>query len=351
VTGGITNVAIGLGVEAPVIGALTPGRLGYRQEELVQERREQEMTTTTQTTPPSRTTSTKTRAFPLGYFVLAFAFTWSFWWLAVLEARGLISSLPVPAQALGVFGPLVAAVVLTAWEGGKAELRSLLARIVRWRVPPVWYGVAVLGPVLLYLISMALEVLLGGRPPSPGALVGALPTVLLYAAYMVIFVALGEEVGWRGYALPALQARHGALVSSVILGTMWALWHLPLFFNPDLFYSDLPFVVQLAIQAAYAVLFTWVFNSTGGSVLLAILMHAVLNASGQLWKVMPEYSIEPASAAEAAAQTVHINIMSAVVVGVASVAVVLVYGARNLSRQPRQVSAAASGESQPTREH
>ncbi len=288
---------------------------------------------------------------PLGsFFVLAFAFTWFFWWLAVFEARGLISPLPVPAQALGAFGPLVAAVVLTAREGGRAELRLLLRRITRWRVAPGWYGVVLLGPVALYLASMALEVVLGGRPPSLGALVGALPTVLIYAAYMVIFVALGEEVGWRGYALPALQTRYGALISSVILGTMWALWHLPLFFNPDLFYSDLPFIVQLAIQVAWAILFTWVFNSTGGSVFMAILLHAVLNASGQLWKVMPEYSVEPASAIEAAAETVHINIMSAVVLGVAAVVVVLVYGSRNLSRQPRQVSAAASGESQTTRE-
>src|SRR4028119_1398136 len=89
------------------------------------------MTTTTVTTPPSRTTTAKTRTFPLKYFVIAFALTWFFWWLAVLEARGLISSLPIPAQALGVFGPLVAAVVLTGREGGKAELRSLLSRIVR----------------------------------------------------------------------------------------------------------------------------------------------------------------------------------------------------------------------------
>ncbi len=87
---------------------------------------------------PSRTTSTTTSAFPLKYFVIAFAFTWALWWLAAFEARGLISSLPVPAQALGVFGPLAAAVVLTAREGGRAALRSLLGRVARWRVAPVW---------------------------------------------------------------------------------------------------------------------------------------------------------------------------------------------------------------------
>jgi membrane protease YdiL (CAAX protease family) len=307
---------------------------------------------TTTATPSRVATSTTKRAFPLGYFVVAFAFTWSFWWLAVLEARGLISPLPVPAQALGVLGPLVAAVVLTAREGGRAGLRSLLGRIVRWRVAPVWYGVVLLAPVLLYLASMALKVILGGRPPGPGALIGALPMVLVYAAYMVVFVAIGEEVGWRGYALPALQARYGALVSSVILGTMWALWHLPLFFNPDLFYSNLPFVLQLALQVPLAILFTWVFNSTGGSVLLAILLHATINASGQLWKAMPEYSVEPASAAEAATATTHMNLLVAIVVGAAALIVVFVYGPRNLSRHPREVlgaSGAESGESKPPR--
>src|SRR3712207_9226439 len=111
------------------------------------------MATTTAT--PSPTTPATTRVFPLVYFFVAFAFTWALWWLAALEARGLISSLPVPAQALGVLGPLVAAVILTAREGGRAGLRSLLGRVVRWRVAPVWYGGGLLGPVLPYLASMA----------------------------------------------------------------------------------------------------------------------------------------------------------------------------------------------------
>jgi membrane protease YdiL (CAAX protease family) len=281
------------------------------------------------------------------YFVLALALTWVLWWPAALEARGLIS-LPIPAQPLGAFGPLVAAVIVTAQERGRAGLRALLGRILQWRVAPIWYGVALLGPPLLYLVAIAMEVVaLGGQPPSFDSLIGVLPIVGIFAVYMVFFVALGEEVGWRGYALPALQARYGALLSSVILGALWALWHLPLFFNPDLHYSNMPFVLQLAFQIPAAILFTWVFNSTGGSVLIAILMHAVLNASSRLWSAMPEYSVEPPTAAEAAAQTVHINVMFAIVVGVAALVVVLVYGPRNLSRRPRQVLAAARSESQP----
>jgi membrane protease YdiL (CAAX protease family) len=303
------------------------------------------MATTTATS--SAPTTTTTRAFPLKYFVLAFAFTWALWVPAALEARGLISPLPVPATFLGAFGPMVAAIVVTALEGGRAGLRSLLSRIVRWRVAPVWYGVAILGPLVITLGAIALHVVLGGQPPSLGLMIGALPTLVITVVYMMITVALGEEVGWRGYALPALQARYSALLSSLILGVLWALWHLPVFFNPDTLYSNLPFALWLAYAVPLAVIITWLFNSAGGSVLMAIVFHAVINASSELWKTIPEYSVKPATAAEALTVNVQIYLMGAIVIWVAAVAVLLVYGQRNLSRRPRQELAAAGGESQP----
>ena len=296
------------------------------------------------TATPSRAAATS--AFPLKFFVLAFALTWFLWGLQLLVVRGVIPTLP-GLQVLGTFGPMVAAVVVVAQEDRRAGLRSLLGRVARWHVAPVWYGVALLGPPVLTLAAIALHVVLGGQPPTLLALVGALPTLLIVFVYMTIFVALGEEVGWRGYALPALQARYGALLASVILGALWALWHLPQFFNPDTFYSNLPFVLWLAYIVPFAILITWVFNSAGGSVLIAMFFHAAMNASGELWKVVPEYSVRPTSAAEAAAATVHINLMVAIVLWVAAVAVVLIYGARNLSRKPRQILAVAGAESQP----
>ena len=169
---------------------------------------------------PSRAT-TATRTFPLKFFVIAFAFTWIFWGLQVLGVRGVIPTVP-GLTVIGTFGPLVAAVIITAQEYGREGLRSLLGRVVRWRVAPIWYGVTILGPLALTLAAVALHAALRGRMPSLGALIGALPVVLLTAVYMLIFVALGEEVGWRGYALPALQARHGALLASLILGVLWA---------------------------------------------------------------------------------------------------------------------------------
>ncbi len=291
------------------------------------------------TATPSRMT---TRAFPLRFVLIAFVFTWVFWLLAILEARGLISSLPVPALFLGAFGPMVAAVVLTAQEGGRAGLRSLLSRVVRWRVAPFWYGVALLGPIVFQLLAMALQlVVYGGQPPNLLAMVGALPTVLAISVYMLIQVGIGEEIGWRGYALPKLQTGYSALVSSLILGVIWALWHLPLFFNPATSYVNTPFWALLVFFLPFSILITWVFNSTGGSVLLVMILHAVTNAStGPLLRSIPE-------AAATAISNTSVYLFQAAVLWVAAVVVVLVYGASNLSRRPRQVQSEAKGEPQP----
>jgi uncharacterized protein len=304
------------------------------------------------TVAASSAPTTTARAFPLMYFVIAFAFTGFFWGLAAVGARDVIPALP-GLIVIGTFGPLVAAVIVTAQESGRVGgVRSLLGRILQWRVAPIWYAVALLGPLVITLAAMVLEVVfLGGQPPSLGVLIWELPSTLLTlvvnAVYLLIFVTLGEEVGWRGYALPALQARYSALRASLILGVLWALWHLPVFFNPDTSYRDLPFLLFLAFIVVFTVLMTWLFNSTGGSVLMAMLFHAILNTAPELWKVLPEYSVEPPTAAEAAAASAHYYLIVGIVAGVAAIVVVLVYGPRNLSRHSRQVLAAASNDSQP----
>jgi membrane protease YdiL (CAAX protease family) len=279
----------------------------------------------------------RARGFLLKYFVVIFSFTWFFWWLAVLEERGLIP-LPIPAIFLGAFGPMVAAVALTARESGRAGIRSLLGRVVRWRVVPIWYGVVLLGPLLVQLAAMALHTILGGPPPDLGALIGVLPLVLAQSVYFLLFVALPEEVGWRGYALPRLQTRFSAILASVILGVIWAFWHLPLFFNPSTIYPRQPFVLFLAFLVPFTILITWVYNGTGGSLLLVMLLHALVNASSPMWRAVPEYG---RMATVDAATTVRVNLMITIVLWGAAIAVVFLTGPRDLSLRPRQVSACA----------
>jgi uncharacterized protein len=185
-----------------------------------------------------------------------------------------------------------------------------------------------------------LYVVLGGQPPDLSAMIGALPTVLALSVYMFVQVGIGEEIGWRGYALPKLQAGYSALVSSVILGVIWTLWHLPLFFNPDTSYSNTPFWVFLVFLVPFAFLYTWIFNSTGGSVLMIMILHAVTNAStGQMWRAIPE--------ASTVLSNTSVYLLQAAVLWIVAIVLVLVYGASNLSRKPRQVLPFTSGESQP----
>ena len=104
----------------------------------------------------------------------------------------------------------------------------------------------------------------------------------------LLFGPLGEEFGWRGYALPRLQARFGALAASLLVGVAWAAWHTPLFFDPTSSYAQLPPMVFVARMVGLAVLFTWLVNRTGRSLLFPLLAHTVINASGQIWAAVPD---------------------------------------------------------------
>ncbi len=92
--------------------------------------------------------------------------------------------------------------------------------------------------------------------------------------------SMGEELGWRGYLLPSLQTRVGPLAASVTLGLLWGLWHLPLALTPDNFLGQVPFAYTLAGTVATSVMFTWVFNHTRGSLLIALLFHSSINMTG-----------------------------------------------------------------------
>ena len=136
---------------------------------------------------------------------------------------------------------------------------------------------------------MALHVVLGGQPPDPVRLMGALPGVLLSVLpVFLLFGPLGEEMGWRGYALPRLQSRFGALAASLLIGVAWAAWHLPLFFDPTSSYAQLALPVFVARMVGLALLFTWLVNRTGGSLFFPMLLHSVINASGQIWAAVPD---------------------------------------------------------------
>jgi membrane protease YdiL (CAAX protease family) len=218
------------------------------------------------------------------YFLVTYALMLLFGGLAVLESRGAVT-LPVPPVgllAIGGMGPLVAAVIAAAYDGRGAAVRALLARIGRWRVSPLWYAVALLGPALIVLVALLLGLAVGAPlpPAPPPAVWGTLP--LLAVVYLVIAVI--EETGWRGYAQPRLQGPYGALAAGLVVGVLWAVWHLPQWWIPDTGQAaKWSFAVFAAGTVAQAVLLAWLLNRTGGSVLLVALAHAAINLAPEPW--------------------------------------------------------------------
>jgi uncharacterized protein len=205
----------------------------------------------------------------LTFFILAYAFAWL---LISLVSVSLV--FPV----LGLFGPALAAIIVTAIAEGRAGVKALLRRVVQWRVGWQWYAVAAGLPVALALAALGLHRLLGGaennRPGDPLALVAIL-------ALLVV----GEELGWRGFALPRLQERFGGLGASLILGGLWAAWHLANTRIPGLDYYGYGFPAFLLYVVGMTVLFTWIANHTRGSVLIAWLFHAAINVTGSIFFV------------------------------------------------------------------
>jgi membrane protease YdiL (CAAX protease family) len=215
----------------------------------------------------------------LAYFVTAYAWTWTFNLLKISAQRGILS-VPLPFIALDMaagLGPLVAAVAASSYEGGPAAGRALLGQLARWRAPLRWYVTAVLGPVMVAGGAFGMWMATGGSAPPAEALA---QWTLLPVFFLYIFVfggGVGEELGWRGYALPRLQARYGALVASVLIGLLWAGWHIPAWFIPGSGQDAISFPTFVVSTTAAAIVLTWVYNSTDGGLPLVIITHTVFN--------------------------------------------------------------------------
>jgi membrane protease YdiL (CAAX protease family) len=208
------------------------------------------------------------------FFLFTFLITWAVWVPNVLDPDNFVGTL----AAYWTYMPAVAAVIVAAIVG---SLRDLGARLVRWRVGWRWYAVVLLGPAAFYAAVAAVHVGFGwsGEPDQPNALRAALIGLLPLFLVFILTDGLGEELGWRGFALPRMLKRTGPMLASLVLGVIWALYHLPLFWTVGRPLYGESFLILLVELPAMSVLYTWVFQHTAGSALLAILFHA----SGSAW--------------------------------------------------------------------
>jgi membrane protease YdiL (CAAX protease family) len=205
------------------------------------------------------------------FLVGAFGITWLLQFPGVLAQRGLLGG---PAEAylpfamLGIFGPLLAATIITAREGGRAAVRELYSGLRRWRVPVLVLIAALFVPALLQTGILWLLRLAGREGP-----ITYVPDSGRIVAGLVIAVA--EEVGWRGFALPRLQKRMAPFAASGLIGVLWTLWHLPMFMGAGVPLSLL--VVLGLLLTGGSLFYTWFYNRSGGSLLLAVLAHFAIH--------------------------------------------------------------------------
>ena len=200
------------------------------------------------------------------FFVLAFVLSWYPWVIALAQGR---SSGPNP------LGPLLAALIVAGIAEGWPGVRELISRIVRVRFGLKWYAVVFGLPALLLAASVGILAAFGKVSALPGAANWReVPDRFLF---ILLFIGLGEEPGWRGFALPRLQKQWTPLGASLVLAPIWALWHLPLFGTE----FPLPIIPAFLFSLFGATLFqTWLFNRTNGSVFAQMLFHATVNTVG-----------------------------------------------------------------------
>ena len=249
---------------------------------------------------------------PLTYFVLTFALSIPFWIIGTVVKIHLLPSIPI--SALMVVAPATAALILVYRENKSAGVKALLKRSFDfnrvksniWWVPIILLmpGVLALSYIVMYLMGVQLL-----KPQ-----IEVTTTLFLFALFFI--AALGEELGWSGYAIDPLQDRFGALWGALILGLVWIVWHLiPLLQVPQ----SLPFIAWWSLGTlSYRIIITWLYNNTGKSVFVAAFFHTMMNLVFQLFPVKGSYLFDPR--------------VTGLILAAVAIVVVIVWGSRTLVR-------------------
>lgn len=234
------------------------------------------------------------RANPWLFFVVVFCWSWAFWIGAAALKMSVLSPVGQGLELIGLLGPMLGGIGLTYLTQDRESQRDYWARIVDpRRIPALWYAVIVFFAPVLWTLALLIETALGDAlalAEIGGKIAAAFAspsTTLALLTWTILFGPIPEEFGWRGYVLDRLQARWSALVASLILGVVWAIYHLPLFYMRDTYHAAQGawsswfwlFMIQVV---ALAIVFTWIFNNTRRSTLAAILFHFVINLTAQL---------------------------------------------------------------------
>ena len=268
------------------------------------------------------------KANPWRFFALALGISWFFWMWVILLDWNVWKFPAILFGALGLFGPAIAEITLISRTHDKEQWRDYWHRVfdIR-RISKKWLLVILFAFPLLHTIVILISILAGSALPGFETAKNLLSEpwrILPFAIFILIFGPLPEELGWRGYALDGLQARYNALFSSLILGAVWALWHVPLFFMKGTFqhevlkFGTINFWTYILGPVIISILFTWIYNNTNRSTLSAILFHFMINFTAELIPL-----------------TEQGRVYSTILVIALSLMVVVIFGSKTLTYQPK----------------
>jgi membrane protease YdiL (CAAX protease family) len=227
------------------------------------------------------------------YFIAAYGFTWLFWILEAQAMKGQLGTSIIVDFLLGsrnpaAWGPTIAAFCLTYLNEGTQGIKTLLKRATNTNFPKIWWLPTFLLLPALTGGALLLSIITEGTTTEIALLANPIALLIGWDSFISIFLFRGplqEEFGWRGYALPRLQSRFNALISSIILGVIWFAWHIPYYTlvgDEAIFQSQ--FIGLSISHILLTILITWLFNNTDGSILVSLIFHTTISFS---WVLFP----------------------------------------------------------------
>ena len=242
---------------------------------------------------------------PWKFFLLTFAYSWVIWIPSVLDGIGIklpfsVAGYSTVVVIIGAFAPLMAAITLVVREEGWKGVREFFGQALDFHIKPVYLVLALALPLLIHLIAHYLALAVGldvAKTLFPTDI--SLAPIVLAIPYFILMLVLGggqEEFGWRGYAQEPLQEKIGVIPASLVIGLIWGIWHLPLWFMAGDLHSAYSFLAFVMMTSSISIIYAWLYNSSGKKLIVVIFFHAMNNTAAPLLPFLHGIEGKPESA-------------------------------------------------------
>jgi len=242
---------------------------------------------------------------PWKFFLLTFAYSWVIWIPSVLDGIGIklpfsVTGYSTVVVIIGAFAPLMAAITLVIREQGWKGIKAFFGEALDFHIKPIYLILALALPVLIHLIAHYLALAVGldvAKTLFPSEI--SVAPIVLAIPYFILMLVIGggqEEFGWRGYAQEPLQEKIGVIPASLVIGVIWGIWHLPLWFMTGDLHSAYSFLAFVMMTTSISVMYAWLYNSSGKKLIVVMFFHAMSNTAAPLLPFLHGIEGKPESA-------------------------------------------------------